>query len=73
MSLKNWYSTSTVRLCVIRFRVPVFLVKLDDLVVDVLLVGNVLLHLQVLTVQVVIVVPYFCCSTPRRTSDLQSR
>lgn len=70
----GWASNpnSTVQQWVIRFRVPVFLVKLDDLVVDILLVGNVLLHLQVLTVQFVIVVPYFCCNTPRRTSDLQS-
>lgn len=52
----------------VSFCSPVFLMKLDDLVVDIFLIGDVLLHLQVLTVQFIIVVPYFCCSTPRKTS-----
>lgn len=39
------------------------LVKLDDLVVQVFLVWDVLLHLQMVAVQFLVMVPYLCCNT----------
>lgn len=60
----------TIRVPFLTVRVPIFprespvsLVKLDDLVVQVFLVRDVLLHLQMVAVQFLVVVPYLCCNT----------